>query len=61
MLDDKDIDAVVVSSCNHWHCLASIWAMQAQRGPKVQSHLPSRNATAFRSYASRNQKVSPSR
>jgi hypothetical protein len=29
VLDDKNIDAVVISTCNHWHALAAIWAMQA--------------------------------
>ena len=39
MLDDKDIDAVVVSACNHWHCLASIWAMQAGKDVYVEKPL----------------------
>ena len=29
ILDDKTIDAVVVATPNHWHSLASIWALQA--------------------------------
>ncbi|MEI6235986.1 MAG: Gfo/Idh/MocA family oxidoreductase [Planctomycetota bacterium] len=29
ILDDKSIDAVVVATPNHWHSLASIWALQA--------------------------------
>jgi hypothetical protein len=39
MIDDKDIDAVVVSACNHWHCLASIWAMQAGKDVYVEKPL----------------------
>src|SRR3954466_16264947 len=26
---DKSIDAVTIATCNHWHTLAAIWAMQA--------------------------------
>ena len=29
VLDDKDIDAVVIAAPNHWHALATIWALQA--------------------------------
>src|SRR5207248_1323564 len=29
VLDDKDIDSVVIAAPNHWHALATIWALQA--------------------------------
>src|SRR5688572_18127646 len=29
MLEDKSIDAVSIATQNHWHTLASIWAIQA--------------------------------
>ncbi len=39
MIDDKNIDAVVVATCNHWHCLAAIWAMQAGKDVYVEKPL----------------------
>ena len=29
MLDDKDIDAIVIATPNHWHALATVWGLQA--------------------------------
>ncbi len=39
MLDDPGIDAVVIAAPNHWHCLASIWAMQAGKDVYVEKPL----------------------
>ncbi len=39
MLSSANIDAVVVSTCNHWHCLAAIWAMQAGKHVYVEKPL----------------------
>ena len=39
MLDNKSINAVFVATCNHWHCLAAIWAMQAGKDVYVEKPL----------------------
>ncbi len=39
LLDAKDIDVVVISTCNHWHCLAAIWAMEAGKDVYVEKPL----------------------
>lgn len=39
LLEDKNIDAVVIATCNHWHCLAAIWAMQAGKDVYVEKPL----------------------
>ncbi|MEL7498845.1 MAG: Gfo/Idh/MocA family oxidoreductase [Planctomycetota bacterium] len=39
MLENDSIDAVVVATCNHWHCLAAIWAMEAGKHVYVEKPL----------------------
>ena len=39
LLDDKDVDAVVIATCNHWHVLAAIWACQAGKHVYVEKPL----------------------
>lgn len=36
LLDDKEVDAVAVITCNHWHALASVWACQAGKDVYVE-------------------------
>lgn len=31
IMDDGGIDAVLITSCNHWHALTAIWACQANK------------------------------
>ena len=39
MLEDKNIDAVSIATCNHWHALATIWACQAGKDVYVEKPL----------------------
>jgi predicted dehydrogenase len=29
VIEDKEIDAIILTCCNHWHALATVWAVQA--------------------------------
>lgn len=39
LLKDDNVDAVVIATCNHWHCLAAIWAMEAGKHVWVEKPL----------------------
>lgn len=39
LLEDQSVDAVVIATCNHWHCLAAIWAMEAGKHVYVEKPL----------------------
>jgi predicted dehydrogenase len=36
LLEDKDIDVVSIATCNHWHALGAIWAIQAGKDVYVE-------------------------
>jgi len=39
VLDNQDIDAVVITTPNHWHCLAALWALDAGKDIYVEKPL----------------------
>lgn len=39
VMDDKTVHAVSIATCNHWHSLASVWAMQAGKDVYVEKPL----------------------
>ena len=36
LFEDKDVDAVVITTPNHWHALATIWACEAGKDVYVE-------------------------
>ena len=36
VLDDKNVDAVSIATCNHWHSLITVWACQAGKDVYVE-------------------------
>jgi hypothetical protein len=39
LFDDRDVDAVAIATCNHWHGLAAVWACQAGKDVYVEKPL----------------------
>jgi len=38
VFDDKDIDAVMISTPEHWHALATVWACQTGKDVYVEKN-----------------------
>ncbi|MFK7766837.1 MAG: Gfo/Idh/MocA family protein [Mariniblastus sp.] len=39
LIESDAVDVAVVATCNHWHCLAAIWAMEAGKHVYVEKPL----------------------
>src|SRR4029079_5831456 len=44
-LDDKELDAVSVATCNHWHSLITIWGCQAGKAVSVEKPITHTSST----------------